>query len=232
MEVLGRSARSCHLGGMTTRALLPQEISRIEQLLAAKGRYRDRLFLILAVSTGFRVSELLTLQVEQLLHPPGGVAKEITIARRDLKGGRGRHAKAVRSRRVPLNERARAAITDYFASLAGPPPAGSPVFRSAKGIEQSIRRCQAHHILKEAAREAGIDASRIGCHSARKAFARAVHAASGNNLVMTQRLLGHVHVNTSAIYIETTESELDALVLGYDPLAEPGGTVLSPSKAA
>ena len=204
---------------MTTRALAPEEISAIDQFLSARGRQRDRLFIILAASTGFRVSELLTLTIGQLLNTKGDVAHEITIARKRLKNGRGAHAKGIRSRRIPLGVRARAAIADFLAALPVHPTGDTFVFQSRKGVNEPIRRCQAHHLLKQVAREAGLDASRIGCHSARKSFARMVHAAGGNDLVKTQRLLGHGSPLTTAHYLQTTEAELDAVVLGIDPFA-------------
>src|SRR5882762_9478366 len=74
---------------MTTRALFPQEIALLEQTLAKQNRYRDRLFVLLAVSTGFRLIELLSLRIRQVLAAGGEVAREITIERRSLKGGRG-----------------------------------------------------------------------------------------------------------------------------------------------
>ena len=95
---------------MTTRALTPYEILLLTQALEILLRHHNRLFLLLAVTTGFRVSELLTLRFSQLLSANGQVAKEITVARRSLKGGHGVRAKTVRSSRVPLNETARTAV--------------------------------------------------------------------------------------------------------------------------
>lgn len=204
---------------MTTRALRPGELALIEAALARRGRYRDRLFVILCVATGFRVSELLTLRVGQLVTPEGQIAREVSVARRDLKNGRSVvHAKGVRSRRVPLCERARAAIGDWLASLRIHPTAETYVFLSKKGQNEPLRRCQAHHIIKSAAWDAGLDATRVGCHSGRKAFAKNMLSASGS-LVATQRLLGHASPFTTALYIETTREELDGLVLSVDPLA-------------
>lgn len=208
---------------MTTRPLLTWEISALEQLLARKGRQRDRLFVLLAVSTGYRVTELLTLRIGQLVAPDGQVVREISVARQDLKNGRSKYRKSVRTRRVVLNERARLAIEDYLASLPVHPPSDTFVFRSRQGGNQPIRRCQALCLLKTAAMEAGLDAARIGCHSARKSMARAVHAAGGNDLVKTQRILGHASPVTTARYLETTDAELDALVMGFDPLAPASG---------
>lgn len=75
----------------------------------------------------------------------GEIAREITIERWASKGGRDAHAESVRPRRMPLNERARGDIDDHFS--AGVPALKAPVFVSAKGFDQPIRRCHAHHIF-------------------------------------------------------------------------------------
>jgi integrase len=199
---------------MTTRALRLEEVDLIDGHLAKAGRFRDRLIVILLVSTGFRVSEILTLTIGQVVAPDGQVARDICIARKDLKGGKGAHAKGVRSRRVPLNERARLAIGDYLASLKVHPTRETFLFRSQKGLNEPIRRCHAHKIVKSAARDAGVDATYVGCHSFRRSFAKQVFAASGHNLLAVQRLLGHRSPLTSAGYLSVDNDELDSLVLG------------------
>jgi integrase len=204
---------------MTTRGLRPDEIALLEQTLARRGRHRDRLFLLLAVTTGFRVSELLTLQFSQLTTVAGQVADEITISRRLLKGGRGGRARSIRSRRIPLSERARGAISDFLVSLHVHPTGESYVFSSRKGDNRPITRCHAHYLLKTMARELSLDADRIGCHSCRRTFARGVYIASGHDLVKTQRLLGHASPLTTARYLAPDEVELDDLARGFDPLA-------------
>jgi len=42
------------------------------------------------------------------------------------------------------------------------------------------------------------------------------HRAAQFDIVKTQRILGHRYVSTTARYIETSQDELDALVLGMD----------------
>jgi integrase len=176
---------------------------------------------ILLISTGFRVSELLTLTIGQALAPDGQVAREVCISRSALKNGRGARAKGVRSRRVPLNERARSAIGDYLASLKVHPTPDTCLIRSQKGLNKPVRRHHAHKIVKSAARDAGIDATYVGCHSCRRSFAKLVFIASGHNLLAVQRLLGHRSPLTSAAYLETSSDELDGLVLGLGSMAEP-----------
>lgn len=213
---------------MTTRALTPAEISLLSRALVQQGRHRDRLFLLIAVTTGFRVSELLTLKFSQLTSPDGQIARDVTITRRLLKGGHGSRAKSIRSRRVPLSATARTAISDYLATLAVQPTGETYVFRSRKGENRPITRGQAHHVMKTLAFTTGLDATRVGCHSTRKAYAKGLYAASGNDLIKTQRIMGHSNPLTTARYLDTCEAELDALVMNFDPMIGRSSVLASP----
>ena len=96
-----------------------------------------------------------------------------------------------------------------------------PVFKSRIGDNQPITRGQAHRQLKRLARELGLDAARLGCHSARKTFALQVHRAANFDLVKTQRVMGHSSPVTTARYLETSRDELDSLVLSLDASPAP-----------
>ena len=207
------------LATMTTRALTPAEIAALDKALSDRKRHRDRLLLLLLVATGYRITEILTLRVSQLVGVDGEVAKEITIARKWLKCGRGSRAKSIRSRRVALSGMARAAIADFIRSFDEPPAGAAFVFKSRKGLNRSINRCQAYVIIKSIAEVVGLDASRLGCHSTRKAYARGLYDASGHDIIKTQRVMGHASPLTTARYIDTSEAELDDLVRGFDPLS-------------
>lgn len=191
----------------------------MEQAAFRRGHWRDRLFLLLATSTGFRVSELLTLTFAQILGDDGQPAREITISRRLLKGGRSGRAKAIRSRRVPLSECARKAIEEFTGNRTAVPAGDSFVFASRKGINRPVTRCHVNAMLKDLARDAGIDPARIGCHSTRRAFARGVYANSNHDVIACMRLLGHQSPTTTARYLESCTDDLDNLVLGFDPVA-------------
>lgn len=206
---------------MRTRAFTPDEILALDQALLARGKHRDRLFLTLSLATGFRVSELLTLTFGQLLDAQGHIAREVTISRRLLKGGRGGRARSIRSRRVALSERAREAIASFLAAHKVHPEADRFVFASRVGVNRPITRCHAFALLKGLARELGLDASRLGCHSTRRTFAHSVYASSGKDLVATQRLLGHTSPTTTARYLQHDENELDGYARSFDPLAAP-----------
>ncbi|MDD3179825.1 MAG: tyrosine-type recombinase/integrase [Opitutaceae bacterium] len=113
-----------------------------------------------------------------------------------------------------LNERAREVIRDYIASLGTIPPAGQFLFRSRTDANRPICRTQAHRLLKKLCHECDIDSARISTHSLRKSFVRAVYDASGHDLVRTQRIGQHQSPLTTALYLESTQSELNDLVLG------------------
>ena len=199
---------------MPARPFSPAEITLLETHLLKHGRYRDRMLIIAGTQVGYRITELLTWTVGQVLGADGDIVREVTVSRADLKGGKGVRKRSVRSRRVVLNERARGVIRDYIASLGCVPPADQFLFRSRSGGNRPISRTQAHRLLKNICRECGIDATRISTHSLRKSFVRAVYDASGHDLVRTQRIVQHASPLTTARYLESTQTELDELVLG------------------
>ncbi len=172
------------------------------------------MMVLVGIQVGYRVSELLTWTVGQVFGPDGDIVREVTVTRADLKGGKGVRKRSVRSRRVVLNERARSVIRDYIASRGQIPPADQFLFQSRTGPNRPISRTQAHRILKGLCHECGIDATRISTHSIRKFFVRAVYDASGHDLVRTMKIVQHASPNTTARYLENTQTELDDLVLG------------------
>lgn len=92
---------------------------------------RDRALVALGLNTGFRVSELLSLNVGDVWDGER-VRPQVKVARAKMKGGRGPRRKSVSSRAVPLNEAATSALQRYlFARLgAGPVAPEEPLFPS------------------------------------------------------------------------------------------------------
>jgi hypothetical protein len=74
---------------MPARPFTPSEISLLESRLLAQGRLRDRMLLIAGTNAGYRITELLTWPVGQVLTREGEVAREVTVTRAHLKGGTG-----------------------------------------------------------------------------------------------------------------------------------------------
>ena len=128
---------------------------------------------------------------------------------------------------MPLTDRVRGAVADLLGSLGAMPQ--GPVFRSRVGEGRAITRVQAHRLLKGLAQELGLDCERLALHSARKTFALSIWRRSGFNLVQVQRILGHSSPLVSALYLDTSRDELDALVLGQNQVPAP---VPAPSMSA
>jgi integrase len=96
-----------------SRAFTTEEYEKILGRLRSTGRDRDALLLEMGSYLGFRISELLSLKVDDVA--AAGVARnEIIVSRRNLKGGRGAHRRAVRSRRIVVPESLRHALTGYL----------------------------------------------------------------------------------------------------------------------
>jgi integrase len=196
---------------MSSRPLSEDEYAAIVSRLAADGRRRDRLLVVLGCATGFRITELLSLTVGQVWNGHD-VAREVTVARRHLKGGRSAHCRAVHARRVPLAEPARAAIRDFLATLGPNPPPERHLFTTSRSGERPLHRAQAHRILIGIVEGCGFDATRISTHTLRKTFVARIWRASGHDLIKTQRIVGHTSPLTTARYLETDQDDLDQLV--------------------
>lgn len=199
---------------MPARPFTLAEIHTLESHLLATKRYRDRMLLIVGANVGYRITELLTLTIGQVLSATGEIAREVAVTRALLKGGAGVHKRSVRSRRVVLNELARGAIREYMGSLDHVPLREEFLFLSREGGNRPVHRVQVHRILLGLCRECGIDRTRVSTHSLRKTFVRAVYDASRHDLVRTQRIVGHSSLLITARYLESTQSDLDEVVLG------------------
>lgn len=201
---------------MSARPFTEHEYSLLTTSLATQGRLRDRLLVVLSCATGFRIKEVLSLTIGQVCDPATlEIVREVTIARRNMKGGRGLWQRSVRGRRVPLGEPVRRAIRDCLDDLAskGPLDPTAALFRTCRSGSKPMNRSQAFRILVASAEECGIDSTRVSTHSGRKTFAARVYSATGKDLIATQRLMGHSSPMTTARYLETSAAHLDSVVL-------------------
>jgi integrase/recombinase XerD len=185
----------------------PQALTegQVNALLAAatdstpKG-YRDRALLEVLYATGIRVTELVTLQIDDL-----DLETATLRIGKDEAGADGSN----RSRDLPLNERAVGALRDYLQNgrlaLKVPPDAG-PLFANPRG--EPLTRQGVWLILKQYVKEAGIDVP-VTPHSLRHSFA-AHRLERGERVQDLQRLLGHAHLSTTQAYNRRREFGSDA----------------------
>lgn len=196
---------------MSARPFTEAEYTRLLEHFAGPKRTRERLLLVLGCGTGYRIQELLRITWRQVLDGDQ-IARELTVERRHLKGGHGLRLRSVRNRRVPLSESVRAALQEHL-TASGKVEPDHPIFATRSGAGKAMDRSHAFRLLQGAAIACGLPADRISTHSLRKTFVARIYAASGHDLIKTQRIVGHSSPLTTARYLETDSAELDRLVL-------------------
>lgn len=197
--------RPPRLGRALPKALT---IDQIERLLAAPSPdeasgIRDRALLELLYATGARVSEAVSLDVDDLAH--GEILR--------LRG------KGAKERIVPIGSYARAAVDAYLTrvrpELAARGRASAKLFLGVRGAPLS--RQSAWLILRDAAEKAQISVD-VSPHTLRHSFA--THLLQGGaDVRVVQELLGHASVATTQIYTHVTVDALRDAYLTSHPRA-------------
>ncbi|HVC36909.1 MAG TPA: site-specific tyrosine recombinase XerD [Gammaproteobacteria bacterium] len=162
---------------------------------------RDRAMLELLYATGLRVSELVTLRIDQV-NLRQGVVRVL---------GKGK-----RERLVPVGEEAQTWIEKYL-HTARPEIIGAQQNDYLFSTRRSdhMTRQAFWHIIKRYAQKAGISAA-MSPHTLRHAFA--THLLNhGADLRVVQMLLGHSDVSTTQIYTHVARERLKDLHAQHHP---------------
>jgi integrase/recombinase XerD len=189
-------------------------LDQVQALLAAPDPgtpvgLRDAALLELLYGTGARITELVTLDVDDVLpltHDPDAALRLF---------GKGR-----KERLVPVGSYARAALDAWLvrgrpALLEGARRTTPALLVNTRGARLS--RQSAWAVLREHAARAGITAE-IGPHTLRHSFA--THLLDGGaDVRVVQELLGHASVATTQIYTLVTVEHLREVFLTAHPRA-------------
>ena len=182
------------------RKRLPRTIStaEAERLLAEPAKsstpkaLRDRALLELLYATGMRVTEAVSLNIEDLNLPSA------TVRVRRKKEGKGRI--------LPLHDRAHKALEFYFQKGRLPlvrDPDEPALFLNHRG--QRLTRQGLWLIIKSYVEKADID-SEVTPHTLRHSFA--THKLKeGATLREIQKLLGHANISTTQIYAQISRQD-------------------------
>ncbi len=183
-------------------------VAEVDAILASTGGddprgLRDRALLELLYSCGARISEVTSLDIDDL-----DLAHRTVLLRG--KGGK--------QRLVPVGGPAVEAVDAYLVrarpSLASA-RSGAAVFLNARGGRLS--RQSAWQILSDAAQRAGITAS-VSPHTLRHSFA--THLLDGGaDVRVVQELLGHASVTTTQVYTLVTVSTMREVYATAHPRA-------------
>ena len=187
---------------------LPKVLERdaVERILSAAARddaggaLRLVCLIELAYASGLRVSELLGLRLEAVAHDPAFLM---------VRG------KGDKERLAPLNDAARAAIRAWLPLRN---PATSLWLFPSRGRSGHLTPRRFDQLLKDAAREAGVDPAAVSPHVLRHAFA--THLLEGGaDLRILQTLLGHADIATTQIYTHVAKERLAEVVAQNHPMS-------------
>lgn len=191
-------------------------VDEVEALLEAAGfdktpiARRDRALLELLYGTGARISEAVTLDVDDVAELGATIGRTGSVR---LLG------KGDKDRIVPVNRAAAVAVGDYLTVgrpfLASDRASGPALFLNARGGRLS--RQSAWSVLRGAAEKAGITRT-ISPHTLRHSFA--THLLDGGaDVRVVQELLGHASVTTTQIYTLITVDRLREVYASSHPRA-------------
>jgi len=178
------------------RALTKHEVLKILNHLKNP---RDRALFTLGIKSGFRISELLSLKIQDVMQF-NEIVDRVRVRAMYMKGKDA-------TRDVPLSLDARNAVRALIDSM---PDKTGYLFKSRQG--DAITRGQAHNVLKDAFNALKLN-GKLATHSMRKTFAENVHKALGADIYKTAKAMGHKSIDSTAKYIAVDQTEIDKAIL-------------------
>jgi len=179
------------------RSYTVTELQKIIDYKNGKYTNRDKCLILLGIATGLRISELLSLTVEDVSNN-GNINKNIYLKKSNVKN-------KIEGYSLSIPEYARDIIYDYLTDRENATP-NEPLFLSRKG-DKAITRIQAYRIINDVSSKLGIE-GKIGTHTLRKTFARRVYELTKGNYFKCQKALRHKSLNSTVSYISIEEEEL------------------------
>ena len=178
-----------------TRPLDNNEIRLVSACFTGTFEARNRGLFMLGVSTGGRISELLSLTIGDVYQNRRAVT-DLLFDKSVVKGGEV-------SRAVPVNTDGMRAIDElvrWHREQYRTVNASRPLFpsRNGKGSQRMTRRA-AHNVLKDAFEAAGLN-GHLATHSLRKSFAQRLYEQTGD-VFTVQEMLGHKSIATTQKYL-------------------------------
>jgi len=176
----------------------PESDLVIATLRTGRNGARNATLFTVGLMTGFRVSELLSIELSDVLQH-GRIVDTLMVRRANMKGqGEGRG--------VRLNRKAKEALAAWVEKRG---ETDGPLFCSKAG--KRISRVQVWRIFKRAFGNIGMTGT-LGTHCMRKTFADRMYDALDGDLINLQKALGHKWVTSTSQYLSFKEDEInDAL---------------------
>lgn len=171
--------------------LTESDIRRVFRIIeTTRHADRNRLAFSLSIFAGMRVGEIAALKIKDVANQYSEARREIKLGADQTKGSRGRI--------VVLSSRVRKEIESYLRLQPYAQP-DWPLVRSQQG--GTFSSLTLSMLFKEIYDLAGI---RTSSHSGRRTFATRLNA-KGVGMRTIQKLMGHRHIATTALYCEVSE---------------------------
>lgn len=167
-----------------------EDIQKIKKYLAKKPR--DALLFSFGINTGLRISDILSLDVDDV---NGRNYIEI------------REKKTNKYKKFPLNRFLKEEIDLFVEGL----PSEQPLFYTQKHCR--LDRAQAYRILNKAAQAVGVQ-ERIGTHTLRKTFGYH-HYKKYNDIVLLQKIFNHSSPSVTLRYIGIEQDTIDESYMNF-----------------
>jgi len=162
------------------------DIKVIEEYLKNKN-LRNRLIFAFGINTGLRVSDILNLNVGDVLNKTHVKIKEKKTGKLKI---------------FPLNNKIQNLLKDYLKNKNE----NEPLFIGKK--KKRLNRSQVYRFLNEACKELGLKEN-IGTHTMRKTFGFFFYKQF-NDVALLQKILNHSTPSITLRYIGIAQEEIDA----------------------
>ena len=175
--------------------LTETEIRRVFRIIeTTRHAARNRLAFVLSIYAGLRVGEIAALSLQDVATTEGKARREIKLSSHQTKGNKGMT--------VVLSNRVRDEI-GVFLKLGARRFYSEPLIASQRNY-RPFSSVSLSMLFKEIYEGAGINTS---SHSGRRTFATRLNA-SGVGMKTIQKLMGHRHIGTTALYCEVSDETL------------------------
>ena len=155
---------------------------------------RNRLAFVLSIYAGLRVGEIAALTIADVVNQHGEARREIKLGAHQTKGSKGRT--------VILSKRVRKEI-EAFVKQRQLHSLDAQLIQSQRN-RRAFSTVTLSTLFKEIYELAGI---RTSSHSGRRTFATRLNA-KGVGMRTIQKLMGHRHIGTTALYCDVAEDVL------------------------
>ena len=188
-----------------------KKIEDMKVILAA-GKFGDRNVLLfsLGINTAYRISDLRTLQLADVLE----ISRNKVIARERLamkEKKTGKNNSVFISKK--LRKRIEKYVEDHFSKEVAAKEFDHYLFPSRIGTDKPLERESLWRIISSAADRVGL--KHVGTHSMRKTFGYFLYK-DGTNLALIQDLLNHSSQRETLRYIGITQEDKDTAVKSLD----------------